>query len=281
MALLQHDSIGKQYRIIGSFCPVLAFSVLILVFACRAGGGSASSTSDLPDYTCYRISSISADGWPNAAAWEALPSTGLFVDATNGEAMALDTEARIGWTDEGLYFRWTCEDPDIWTTFTERDQHLWDEEVVEVFFSTSEDPWHYFEIEVSPNNLIVDLDITWPERNGQRRMNGDIDWNSPGSRSHVEVDGTWDDRGETDRSWTAQLFIPFTDIEVNPPIENTEDIVWRLNLYRIDRPASNPIGFSAWSPTLKTPAAYHVPEQFGYMRFSTGEASNEHPSSAR
>lgn len=236
---------------------------------------------DLATYTCYRIAGVEANGWPDQDTWETVPSTGPFVSVVDYSETKLRTDARIAWTEDGLYFRWVCQDTDIWTTFTRRDQHLWEEEVVEVFFSTSEDPWRYFELEVSPNNLIVDLDISWPESGGQRRMSGDIGWNSPGSRSNVDVEGTLDDRSDTDRAWVSQLFVPFADLGVEPPLSDTAQTLWRLNLYRIDRPQSQPIEFSGWSPTLENPASYHVPERFGYMRFSADAPQAGERSSVR
>ena len=50
-----------------------------------------------------------------------------------------------------------AEDPDIWGTYTNRDDPLWDEEVVEVFLDDDCDEWSFLEFEVSPNNVVVDL----------------------------------------------------------------------------------------------------------------------------
>ena len=44
-----------------------------------------------------------------------------------------ETRLRALWAPEGLYLRWDADDPAPWATMTKRDEHLWDEEVVEIF----------------------------------------------------------------------------------------------------------------------------------------------------
>jgi hypothetical protein len=39
-----------------------------------------------------------------------------------------------------------------------------------------------------------------------------------------------------------------------------------VNLYRIDL-SPEPVEFQSWSPTLVTPANFHVPERFGTITF--------------
>lgn len=221
-----------------------------------------------PLYTCFRIPVVDSEGWPTDDVWNSLPSTGDFVKAQDGKTPNLKTEACMGWTEEGLYIRWICEDPHIWCTYTKRDDTLWNQEVVELFLSPNDDPYHYYEFEVSPNNLIVDLDIQWPIISGMRRMRGEITWNSPGCRSKVILDGTLNQSTDTDTEWQAYLFIPFSDIGLQPPSQENLDLHLRANLYRIDRQASFGDEYHAWNPTMKTPASFHVPERLGFLKFS-------------
>lgn len=235
----------------------------------------SSKIQSLPRYVCQELPAVPAGEWPSDDAWRTVPSTGTFVRAEDGQETREKTEARMGWTRDGVYIRWMSTDPHIWIDYKNRDDPLWNEEVVEVFLALSEDPYRYLEFEVSPNNLIVDLDIQWKNNAGALSMVGNKDWDSKGSRSRVKLDGTLNDPSDIDRSWIADLFIPFADMDVKAPTKGAPSPTWRVNFYRIDRPSkSQPENdeYSAWSPTLVTPAAYHVPPRFGYLTFAHRQA---------
>ncbi len=257
---------------------------ILLVLACSIGltvapTGSCQSQStkapSLPRYVCQELPTVPTGDWPSDAAWRTLPSTGLFVLAEDGQKTREKTEARMGWTRDGIYIRWTCTDPHIWIDYKNRDDELWNEEVVEVFLALSKDPYRYFEFEVSPNNLIVDLDIRWSKKSGALGMVGDKDWDSKGSRSRVELDGTLNDPSDVDRGWTADLFVPFADMGVKAPKKGAPSPTWRVNFYRIERQSKSPSKndeYSAWSPTLTSPPAYHTPPRFGFLTFTHRKA---------
>src|SRR5581483_8361662 len=55
------------------------------------------------------------------------------------------TRVRVCFDDIALYVRFDCDDRDIWGTFTQRDEPIYDEEVVEVFLASgADDPHNYF-----------------------------------------------------------------------------------------------------------------------------------------
>ena len=76
-----------------------------------------------------------------------------------GGKCAQTTTARMCWDDKRLYVAFDCADKDILATMTKRDELLFHEEVVEVFLEPSGDLKRYFEIEVSPRNVIFDATI--------------------------------------------------------------------------------------------------------------------------
>ena len=165
-------------------------------------------------------------------------------------------------TEFDLRVRFCCSDQDIWGTYVNRDDPLYEEEVVEVFLCPTGDLRHYYESEVSPRNVIFDAKVYSPDLH-RGTMQVDIGWDCPGLETKVTVDGTLDDRTDTDRMWTVEMAIPFAAFpEVSPPKPGD---VWRANFCRIDR--ADPPEFSAWSPTGETPANFHVPEKFGYLEF--------------
>jgi hypothetical protein len=57
--------------------------------------------------------------------------------------------------------------------------------------------------------------------------------------------------------------IPFSGLECESPSAGT---AWRGNLFRIDRHEAGD-EFSAWSPTMRDPADFHVAAAFGTWIF--------------
>ncbi len=137
---------------------------------------------------------------------------------------------------------------------TDRDDPLYEEEVVEVFLSPGAEPaTRYFEFEVSPNGVLWDGYVDSPNLSRQSMMSH-AEWNCEGIEWGAERD---DAKG----IWTAFLRLPLEVLA-----EGEVPDVWRINLYRIDRSPNEGDEFQAWSPTLKNPADFHVPERFGFLR---------------
>lgn len=66
------------------------------------------------------------------------------------------TEIRVLWTEDFLYVAFICIDDDIVATMTEHDDLLYKEDVSEVFLDPYGDGRQYFELQVSPNNVVLD-----------------------------------------------------------------------------------------------------------------------------
>jgi carbonic anhydrase/acetyltransferase-like protein (isoleucine patch superfamily) len=222
----------------------------------------AATAIPLPTVRCRRASGpIVVDGSLDEAAWSRAEAVHLLL-AGDGEAPRLTTEVRLCWDDRYLYAAFSCKDTDIWGSYTQRDEPLYDEEVVELFLSPTNDLRHYFEFELSPRNTLFDAKVFSPE--GDRRsMLLDVEWNAEGMQTAVRVAGTLDTRTDVDLGWIAEIAIPFADLGLAGPPSPGD--TWRANFYRIERGEVEE--FSAWSPTLKVPADFHVPARFGTLQF--------------
>ena len=217
-----------------------------------------------PQYRCYRARQpIVVDGHLDDASWEGAPPVDLVL-ADTGEEPRQPTTARLLWDDDYLYVAFHCVDVDIWGTTPERDQAIYDQEVVEVFIDADCDDHGYVEIEVSPLNAVLDLFMLIRDD----RKRGLWDWRSEGLRTAVVVDGDPTRRGTADRSWTVEMAIPMSDFMTAPNLPPRPGDVWHFNFYRIDR-ASWGDEFSAWSPVGRI--NYHTPERFGRLLFSGTE----------
>jgi hypothetical protein len=196
-------------------------------------------------------SGLDTDGFPGTHAW-ALAQPVRFTSDWQGKYAdsARETEVRVLWTNEYLYFRFRCRYRTL-TVFEDSDSngrrdHLWDRDVAEVFLQTdASQPRRYWEFEISPNGMWIDLDIS-PD--GKRDPDS-------GMKSRVVLD-------QSDKIWTAELALPmglFSNI-----LESCQE--WRVNFFRVEG-ATEPRFYSSWRPTYTPEPNFHVPEVFGTLRF--------------
>jgi hypothetical protein len=139
-----------------------------------------------------------------------------------------------------------------------RDEHLWLEEVVEVFLQADPNIPNYIELEVNPLNTMLDIYLL-----DTRKPLHYESWNSEKLRWAVNVDGTIDGKGG-DREWTCEIALPIEDIATAPHRPPQPGDRWRMNLYRVDRLPE--VAEEAWSPTLKDD--FHVLSRFGELVFT-------------
>jgi hypothetical protein len=232
---------------------------LVLVLAALAVSGVGQGPRALPSYEVLKTPvPIQVDGRLDEPVWSLVEPVGPFVNNVDGSPSALQTEAWVVHDDEMLYFAFRCADENIWATMSERDEHLWEEEVVEVFLQGDPLQPSYIELEVNPLGAMLDIFLI-----DVRRPIPYKSWNSSRLKWAVEVDGTVDGV-PGDRQWTCEIALPFEEVVTArrlPPVPGDR---WKLNLYRVEaKPAKAGL---AWSPTLKPD--FHVPARFGDLIFT-------------
>jgi hypothetical protein len=222
---------------------------------------------ELPSYTILRTPEpIRIDGRLDEPVWSRLPSVGPFTLVLGAGRPALPTELKLCWDDTYLYLGFVCIDTDIWGTYRNHDDPVWEEEVAETFLCSGGDITQYFEFNFSPHNVVFDAKIHIPEDGDRAFMQAEPEWVCQGLQSAVEVFGTLDDHSTVDEKWVVEAALPFAEIGRGgrAPVEGEE---WRGNFFRIDRAGAGE--FSCWSPTLAP--NFHVPARFGHLVFSTAE----------
>lgn len=171
---------------------------------------------------------------------------------------AYSTTFRAVWTPDGLCVRWDAQDRAPWSTRTERDDCLWETEVVEVFLDPTCSGEDYAELEISPTNTVCDLHI---ERLSPERC-VHLAWNFAGLQSTVHHTGGDD--------WCAIAWLPFADFatmatRVAACMPAVDGDVWHFNAFRIKRPGGparpeDGAIYAAWSvpdaPTFHAPLAF-------------------------
>ena len=136
-----------------------ALSVFLALTASAALAGIAAAQQYKPPlYHAARAQDdIRVDGKLDEFTWAALPRVGRFTDIRRPDNPdAAPTQATVAWDGTNLYIAFACVDPEPWGTMMQHDQHLWNEEVVEVFLDPDGDGQNYPELEVSPHNVVVD-----------------------------------------------------------------------------------------------------------------------------
>jgi hypothetical protein len=178
--------------------------------------------------------------------------------ATDASAPRLATSVAAWYDDRYLTVLWSAADDHIRATYHGHDDPLYEQDVVEVFLAP-DGLARYFEIEVNPHGAVFDAAIASPH--GTREgMAADVSWTCQGLfvalRTVFESSGTM--------STDTVIRIPFSALERAAP--GTGE-TWRGNFFRIDRHPELGDEFSAWQPTLKDPADFHVAAAFGVLRF--------------
>lgn len=176
--------------------------------------------------------------------------------ASDGSRPRHRTEVAAHHDGENLYVLFSGQDEvDIVASHFAHDAPLYEEDVVEVFLAVDSSD-RYFEFEVSPVGTIFDALVRSPD----------------GIRATMHVDRAWNCEG----AWAATrrepsgrhvafltiLTIPFRSLGASP----RNGAEWGANFFRIDRHRDGD-EFTAWQPTQRVPADFHVRSAFGRLRF--------------
>ncbi len=257
---------------------------------------------EIPRYTARRAAErpiidgkLSEDIWKNAAR------SSRFVDLVQGTHAHFDTRAAVLWDDEYLYVGYWIEEPDVRATLTERDAPIYRDNDVEFFIAGRDG---YYEFEINAYNTIYEVLFFWEAeferygydtlpafdrtRVGVRPFNGVgyrnhprgkrigfWNWDLPGLRHAVHIDGTLNDDSDRDRGWTVELALPWSGLEILargdgralPPESGDQ---WRMdfsrfNTYKHDASTKDSGGW-AWSSHGVWDS--HLPECFTYITFN-------------
>lgn len=218
-------------------------------------------------YDVYRAPScMQIDGVLSEREWGNAPSAGGFTECFQaGYEPVYSTTAKLLWDDKYLYVAFECEDEDVWGTYTVYDDPIYAEEAVEIFIDPDWSGRHYWEVDVSPRNIVTDLMLVGAGWQGRAWINSRYD--VLGLRTGVKVYGTLDNRQDKDDKWTVEMAIPWTEFKGrarNSPPKDGDS--WRANMFRCERvgPGSEDDQFLAWS---LSPGVFHQPKNFGVLVF--------------
>ncbi len=198
------------------------------------------------------------------AVWASLPVESGFYLADGSSPAPIKTAVQVCWDALHLYVRFHCEDKDIISEFSQRDEPLYNQEVVEMFLAPH-DRCSYFEFNVSPRN--VQFDSLVSNTLDGRGYAGYPEWDCAGLVTSVRRESEpRDDLSRTQAfgPWTAVMQIPFASLDTTGPAAGD---TWYVNFFRIKRIPTDM--YSCWSPTYSEPANFHIPKYFGHIDFES------------
>jgi Carbohydrate family 9 binding domain-like len=266
--------------------------------------------SDTRDYVCYRTQTPTPlDGALSSETWRSAPRSPRFVDMVTGDAAYFDTRAAALWDDENLYIAFWVEEPFVEATLTERDSLIFNENDVELFIDGGD---CYYEFEINALGTVYEVFFVWqdafhpgsrfdlPEfdiRSGRAfSFGGDfdrnprtfwrgthprgcrwafLDWDFPGMRSAVHVDGHINERSSVDRGWTVQITLPWSGMRLlanGRSIPPKDGDTWNMFFGRFEKLTTGGVELMphpAWAWTKHGVYDTHIPERWTSIRFSS------------
>ncbi|HEY8597963.1 MAG TPA: carbohydrate-binding family 9-like protein [Thermomicrobiales bacterium] len=267
-----------------------------------------AGAAEVADYTCYRVREpLPLDGRLEAAAWQQAPQSPRFVDVVSGRPGLYDTRAAALWDDEALYIGFWLEEPFVTAELTERDSLIFYENDIEVFIDGGD---CYYEFEMNALGTIYEVFLIWQDayRRGSKfdipefdllgrpalSFGGNFDrvgqsmwwgahprkarwafpdWDFPGVRAAVFIDGKLNDPTTVDRGWRVELAFPWSgmgllaDGRALPPRDGD---IWRLLFARYEKLhlLGNDL-YTGWAWNRIGSIDNHAPECFTRLHFST------------
>ncbi len=206
-------------------------------------------------------SGIKLDGKLDEAVWQTAQPTALFVNTMTGGEAEFRVVAKTAWDKDHLYVAFDVADDFLKSTFTQHDDHLWEQDCVEIMIDPDGDEKNYFELQVSPQG--VAFDTHYDTRRNPKPF-GNVNFDS-GLKAGVDVRGKVND-DTADQGYTAEIAIPWAAFSFGEPKHSAPQAgdSWRLNFYVMDAREKG-MRVAGWSPPLV--GDFHVPNRFGKVVF--------------
>lgn len=253
---------------------LLSVRLIVLLFLYVSFG----NTQEIREYIVKKTATSPViDGNLDEQAWQNAVLTESFVIYQTGAATQLNTQCKLLWDDNYLYIGFICEDPDVWATLENRDDHLWNGEVVEILCDPDDDELDYFEVQVNPLGTLLDLFLDKAYYAGGT---ADLGLTFDSLKAGIWVEGTLNNPDDTDILWQCEVALPFAEIAFMAPSLHFPPIngeYWRILLTRYDyeRGGDQTVEVSSWNQTDSR--GFHVPSKFGKIIFSDSLIVNSIP----
>lgn len=179
------------------------------------------------------------------------------VDVVTGETIERPAKLSLSWSTKYFNIFFDVEDDHIWGTYSQNDDPIWQEEVIEAFLSFGDKtPKEYFELQFSPKGIKYDAWVKNPTGNrqdGEFQVN--VSWNFKNLEFSQSINATGDPmRGR----WQTHIKIPAQEIKGSDFVKG--DLL-RGNFFRIDGYPKQS-SFQALKPNFEKTPNFHTPDKF-------------------
>jgi hypothetical protein len=217
---------------------------------------------------CLKVASAPVlDGKLDDPAWRAVAAHAIrrFPAFWDRKPSGEGTTAFLAWDDQALYFAATMTDAEVRSFGTKRNDTIWNGDVFELFFKPSADSPRYYEFQVNPASVL--LDLPFPERGHSFEALAALP--PAGFEAVATVDGTLNRPGDADRSWTVEGKIPWSYFAPSGGRPRAGE-VWSFALCRYD------YGPDGTEPELMSSApltvrSFHRHEDYGKLMFQAAD----------
>ena len=262
------------------------------------------------DYVCHRTRSLlTIDGNLTEPAWLKARKSPRFVDMVTGDPAFFDTHAAALWDDDNLYISFWVEEPFVEAHLRQRDSLIFMENDVEVFIDGGD---CYYEFEINALNTVYEVFFIWQDAyqrggrfdvpefdliaNRALAFGGNYDrsgwsfwkgthprgirwaftnWDFPGLKSAVQVDGTINNRNVVDKGWTVELAFPWKGMKwlaKDRSLPPQDGDIWNIFFGRFEKlevAGTLPQPQPAWCWSAHGTLDTHMPEKFTKIQFSS------------
>jgi len=222
----------------------------------------AEQADDLARMVAHRLRGpLTIDGKLDEADWKAAETSASFVQTMTGADGSFAAKVRVAYDAQKLYLGYEVADDFLKCSFTKPDDHLWEQDTIEVMIDPEGDAKNYFEIQVSPTGLVFD---TRYDTRRRPQPFGELAWSSR-TEAKVGLDGTPNDDG-ADKGYVVEMAIPWEALAAGPTkaLPPAAEAIWRMNFFVMDarEKGQRAVG---WSPPLV--GDFHTLERFGQVVF--------------
>ena len=226
----------------------------------------ALAHADDREYPCrWASGEIKLDGVADEEAWKGAEPIDRFGMAWMAEPREpkTSTTARLLWDRDFLYFFAEMEDTDLYADELEDDGDLWLNDVFELFFKPSPKHPGYYEFQVNPSGAVLDMFLPRRSAGGLKRFIRGQDFHV---EAKVKLDGTMNVWSDTDKGWTVEGRIPWSDFHKTGG-RPAPDEVWTFHLARYDYSVDLDNGVDSSSTALISKYNFHWHEDYDPIRF--------------
>jgi hypothetical protein len=235
--------------------------------------GNSKQSSDLPrskknnssinSLTVFRCKDFTITGKGNDPEWDKAKWTNLTKLDTGGRNY--ESKFKILYSTTGIYVLFSGEDDKITTKAYNDFEAIYNGDVFEVFLHPIPKTAVYFEYEI--NQLNKELILTLSKVNNQLYSWAPrypaLEDRKP-IKKMVDVAGEKIEVGSSIKTWSAEIFFPYTILGLLPDIPPVSGTIWNANFCRLDYDSGNMIKYS-WSPAIQR--SFHELDKFQSIKF--------------